>query len=80
MFKRARVLLGSVLMHDERPVAYNLRKIRSLEVNYARHKLEIVVVVHALRMPPAGSTIRERIWRLSFVGFKFKIKMENQSL
>lgn len=69
MFKRARVLLGSVLMHDERPVAYNLRKIRSLEVNYAPHKLEIVVVVHALR-----------IWRLYFVGFKFKIKMENQSL
>jgi hypothetical protein len=42
--------LGCVLMQDGRVVAYVSRQLRMHEVNYLTHDLELVVVVHALKI------------------------------
>ena len=40
--------LGGVLMQDGKVVAYESRKLKKHEVNYAPHDLELVAIVHAL--------------------------------
>jgi hypothetical protein len=55
--------LGGVLMQEGRVIAYASRKIRPHEENYVMHDLELVVVVHALRL-----------WRNYLVGRKFELK------
>jgi hypothetical protein len=42
--------LGCVLMQDDRVVAYTSRQLRKHEVNYLTHDLELVAVVHALKI------------------------------
>jgi hypothetical protein len=42
--------LGCVLMQDGRVVAYASLQLRKHEVNYLTHDLELVVVVHALKI------------------------------
>jgi hypothetical protein len=42
--------LGCVLMQDGRVVAYASRQLRKHEVNYLTHDLELVTVVHALKI------------------------------
>jgi hypothetical protein len=42
--------LGCVLMQDGHVVAYASRQLRKHEVNYPTHDLELVAVVHALKI------------------------------
>ena len=42
--------LGCVLMQDQRVIAYASRALRRHEENYATHDLELVAVVHALKI------------------------------
>ena len=45
----SRLGLGGVLRQDERVFSYASRQLRSHELNYATHDLELAAVVHALR-------------------------------
>jgi hypothetical protein len=42
--------LGCVLMQDGRVIAYASRQLRKHEVNYPTHDLELVAIVHALKI------------------------------
>jgi hypothetical protein len=42
--------LGCVLMQDSHVMAYSSRKLRKLEEKYLTHDLELVAVVHALKI------------------------------
>jgi hypothetical protein len=42
--------IGSVLMQDGRAIAYASRKLQSHEEHYPTHDLEVLVVVHALKV------------------------------
>ena len=42
--------LGGVLMQDNHVVCYESRKLKEHEKNYATHDLELVTIVHALKM------------------------------
>jgi hypothetical protein len=42
--------LGCVLMQDSHVMAYSSRKLRKLEEKYMTHDLELVAVVHALKI------------------------------
>ena len=57
--------IGGVLMQEGRPVAYESRKLRTHQLNYPTHDLELLAVVHALKL-----------WRFG----PFKIKTDHKSL
>ena len=40
--------IGAVLMQDGRPISFESRKLKTHEVNYPTHDLELAAVVHAL--------------------------------
>jgi hypothetical protein len=61
--------LGGVLMQEGHVVAYESRKLKSHEENYAPHDLEFTAIVHALKM-----------WRHYLLGNKFLLKTDNVSL
>jgi hypothetical protein len=61
--------LGCVLMQDGRVVAYASRQLRKHEVNYLTHDLELVVVVHALK-----------IWRHYLMGKRCELYIDHKSL
>lgn len=61
--------LGGVLMQEGRFVAYESRKIKQHEVNYAPHDLELAAIVHALQM-----------WRHYLIGKPFELKMDHMGL
>ncbi|MCO5557221.1 hypothetical protein L7F22_010781 [Adiantum nelumboides] len=42
--------LGGVLTQEGRPVAYNSRKLRDHERNYPTHDLELLAIIHALKL------------------------------
>ena len=42
--------IGGVLMKDNHMVCYESRKLKEHEKNYATHDLELVAIVHALKM------------------------------
>jgi hypothetical protein len=42
--------LGCVLMQEGRVIAYASRQLRKHEINYPMHDLELVVIVHALKI------------------------------
>jgi hypothetical protein len=42
--------LGGVLMQENYVVAYESRKLKEHENNYATHDLELVAIIHALKM------------------------------
>ena len=44
------IVLGCVLMHEGRVIAYASRQLRKHEVNYPTHDLELAAVVHALKI------------------------------
>ena len=46
----SRLGLGCVLMQEGRVVAYASRQLRKHELNYPTHDLELVAVVHALKI------------------------------
>jgi hypothetical protein len=61
--------LGCVLMQDGQVVSYASRQLRKHEENYPTHDLELVVVVHALK-----------IWRHYLIGHGCEIYSDHKSL
>jgi ribonuclease HI len=61
--------LGSVLMQENRVIAYASRALRPHEKNYPTHDLELAAVVHALK-----------IWRHYLMGTRCNIYTDHQSL
>ena len=61
--------LGCVLAQEGRVVAYESRKLRTHEKNYATHDLELLAVVHTLKH-----------WRHLLLGLKFELCTDHQSL
>jgi hypothetical protein len=61
--------LGSVLMQDNRVIAYALRALRTHAHNYPTHDLELAAVIHALK-----------IWRHHLMGIKCNIYTDHKSL
>jgi hypothetical protein len=61
--------LGCVLMQDGHMVAYASQQLRKHEVNYSTHDLELVVVVHTLK-----------IWRHYLMGKRYELYMNYKSL
>jgi hypothetical protein len=61
--------LGCVLMQDGYVVAYASWQLRKHEVHYPTHDLELVVVVHALK-----------IWRHYLMGKRCELYMDHKSL
>jgi hypothetical protein len=60
--------LGCVLMQDGHMVAYASRQLRKHQVNYPTHDLELVVVVHALK-----------IWRHYIMGKRCELYTDHKS-
>jgi hypothetical protein len=61
--------LGCVLMQDGHMVAYASRQLRMHEVHYLTHELELVVVLHALK-----------IWRHYLMKKRCELYMDHKSL
>jgi hypothetical protein len=61
--------LGCVLMQNGKVVAYASRQLKSYELNYLTHDLELAAVVFALK-----------IWRHYLYGEKCKIFTDHKSL
>ncbi|KAL0416450.1 UNVERIFIED_CONTAM: Retrovirus-related Pol polyprotein from transposon.6 [Sesamum latifolium] len=61
--------LGCVLMQNGKVIAYTSRQLRTHELNYPTHDLELAVIVHALK-----------IWRHYLYGEKFQIFTDHKSL
>ena len=61
--------LGCALMQNGKVVAYASRQLRTHEANYPTHDLELVVIVHALK-----------IWRHYLYGETFSIFIDHKSL
>ena len=61
--------LGCVLMQVGHPVAYSSRKLKIHEKNYATHDLELLAVIHALKL-----------WRHYLLGNKFSLMTDHKSL
>jgi len=61
--------LGAVLMQNERVIAYASRQLKTHEVNYPTHDLELASVVHALK-----------IWRHYLLGKRCDIYTDHKSL
>ena len=61
--------LGCVLMQDGKVIAYASRQLRSHELNYPTHDLELAAIVHALK-----------IWRHYLYGETFQIFTDHKSL
>jgi len=60
--------VSGVLMQDNRLVAYESRKLRTHEKNYATHDLELLAIVHALKL-----------WRHYLLGQKFELMTDHKS-
>lgn len=61
--------LGGVLMQDEQVIAYESRKLKNYEQNYAPHDLELVAIVHALQM-----------WRHYLIRKHFELRFSHHGL
>ena len=61
--------LGCVLMQEERVIAYASRQLRSHEVNYPMHDIELAAVIFALKL-----------WRHYLCGLPCKIYTDHQNL
>ena len=61
--------LVGVLLQNNHAIYYESRKLKEHEKNYPTHYLELVAIIHALRM-----------WRHYLMGRKFLLKIDNKSL
>jgi hypothetical protein len=61
--------LGVVLMQEGSVVCYESRKLNEHEVNYVTHDLELVAIVHALKL-----------WRHYLLGRKFVLMIDHYGL
>ena len=56
-------------MQEEQVIAYESRKMKNYEQNYAPHDLELAAIVHALQM-----------WRHYLIGKPFELRSDHQTL
>ena len=63
------IAIGGVPQQEGRPVAFNSRKLKDYEKNYATHDLELLAVIHALKL-----------WRHYLLGQKFSLSTDHRSL
>ena len=61
--------LGAVLMQNGKVIAYGGRQLKTHEVNYATHDLELLAVIFALKQ-----------WRHYLLGAKFELFTDHKSL
>ena len=61
--------LGRVLTQEGNVIAYEFRKLKIYENNYATYDLELAIVIHALKM-----------WRHHLIGRKFILMTDNKGL
>ena len=61
--------LGAILMQEGSVIAYESRKLKSHEVNYRTHDLELAAIMHALTK-----------WRHFLLGQRFELHSDHQSL
>jgi hypothetical protein len=61
--------LGAILMQECQVVAYTSRQLRTHELNYPTHDLELAAIVHALK-----------VWRHYLLGNRTEIFSDHQSL
>ena len=61
--------LGGVSTEEGHVIAYDSRKLKMYERNYATYVLELAVVIHALKM-----------WRHHLIGSKFILMTDNKGL
>ncbi|MCO5565010.1 hypothetical protein L7F22_018680 [Adiantum nelumboides] len=61
--------LGGVLTQEGRPIAYTSRKLRDHERNYPTHDLELLAIIHALKL-----------WRHYLLSRKFQLVIDHKSL
>ena len=61
--------LGGVLIQENYIIAYESKKLKEHEKNYATHDLELAAIIHALKM-----------WRHYLIGRKFLLMSDNISL
>ena len=61
--------LGGVLTQEGHVIAYESRKLKVHENNYATYDLELVAVIHALKM-----------WQHHLIGIKFVLMPDNKGL
>ena len=63
------IAIGGVLQQEGRPVAFTSRKLKDYEKNYAMHDLELLAVIHALKL-----------WRHHLLGKKFSLSTDHRIL
>ena len=56
-------------MQDNHVICYESRKLKDCEKNYATHDLELVSIIHALKM-----------WRHYLMGIKFELRTTHYGL
>ena len=61
--------LGGVLTQEGHVIAYESRKLKVHEKNYATYDLELAAIIHALKM-----------WRHHLIGKKFVLMTDNKGL
>jgi hypothetical protein len=61
--------IGGVLMQNGHVIGYESRKLKEHERKYSTHELELVAIVHALRM-----------WRHYLMGKKFELRIDHNGL
>lgn len=61
--------VGAVLMQEGKVVAFESRKLKQYELNYAPHDLELLAIVHALQM-----------WSRYILGNPFELKIDHLGL
>jgi hypothetical protein len=61
--------LSGILLQDEKPVAYESRKLKPAECNYPTHEREMLAAIHCLR-----------VWRCYLDGPKFQLHTDHKPL
>lgn len=61
--------LGGVLIQDNHVICYESKKLKEHEKNYSTRDLELVAIVHALKM-----------WRHYLMGKRFNLKIDHINL
>jgi len=61
--------LGGVVIQEDHVMAYESRKLKKHEKNYATYDLELAAIIHALKM-----------WRHYLIGRRFLLMSDNISL
>ena len=61
--------LGGFLLQNDHVIYYELRKLKEHEKNYPMHDLELVAIIHAMKM-----------WRHYLMGRNFLLNTDNMSL